>query len=288
MIANPRGLWQTIAQSGGQIVAVVRRLRQDEAAGAETAVTFHLPFANKWQVVNGGVTQESSHSWSLLSQRYAYDFFITDASGQSYSGSGAKPEDYHCFSQPILAAADGEVVALRDDVADYGRAGSCWIDWRTRDIRGNYITIRHAPGVYSLSAHLQHGSLQVAVGDKVQRGQPIARCGHSGHSTEPHLHFQVQDHPDFFLALGQPIRFAHFIQQANDDEALTAVQSGHLTKDHHVWQTAVADGLTMPVPAAQVGRGELLSTVGNFVLGLVGITYLFSQIIGWLMRLLTL
>jgi murein DD-endopeptidase MepM/ murein hydrolase activator NlpD len=47
----------------------------------------------------------------------------------------------------------------------------------------------------------------VEPGDHVERGQRIARCGNSGNSTEPHLHFHVQDHPNFFLGAGLPVRF---------------------------------------------------------------------------------
>ena len=34
-------------------------------------------------------------------------------------------------------------------------------------------------------------------GERVRRGQPIAAVGDSGNSVVPHLHFQVQEGPDF-------------------------------------------------------------------------------------------
>jgi murein DD-endopeptidase MepM/ murein hydrolase activator NlpD len=36
----------------------------------------------------------------------------------------------------------------------------------------------------------------VRPGDLVHRGAVLGLCGNSGHSTEPHLHFQLQDGPD--------------------------------------------------------------------------------------------
>src|SRR4029079_19787317 len=36
-------------------------------------------------------------------------------------------------------------------------------------------------------------SVTVQVGDRVRRGQPLAAVGNNGHSSEPHLHLQVQD-----------------------------------------------------------------------------------------------
>ncbi|MCS7071216.1 MAG: M23 family metallopeptidase, partial [Anaerolinea sp.] len=37
--------------------------------------------------------------------------------------------------------------------------------------------------------------------------QPVGQCGNSGHSTEPHLHFHIQDRVDFWTAAGLPIAF---------------------------------------------------------------------------------
>jgi len=41
-------------------------------------------------------------------------------------------------------------------------------------------------------AHLSPGSIQVKVGDHVTVGQPIAKVGNSGNTSEPHLHIQAQ------------------------------------------------------------------------------------------------
>ena len=38
------------------------------------AVQYSLPFEGEWVVINGGVTKETSHSWEIPTQRYAYDF----------------------------------------------------------------------------------------------------------------------------------------------------------------------------------------------------------------------
>src|SRR2546430_9189898 len=42
-------------------------------------------------------------------------------------------------------------------------------------------------------------------------GQRVGLCGHSGHSTEPHLHFQVQDRGNFFLAASLPLAFTNTV-----------------------------------------------------------------------------
>jgi murein DD-endopeptidase MepM/ murein hydrolase activator NlpD len=51
-------------------------------------------------------------------------------------------------------------------------------------------------------AHFQRGSVAVKAGDRVQRGQLLGKCGNSGNSSEPHLHYQLQHSAIFQDALG--------------------------------------------------------------------------------------
>ena len=63
---------------------------------------------------------------------------------------------------------------------------------------------------FVLLAHLQRGSVRVAPGQEVVAGQELARCGNSGNSTQPHVHLQVMDGADPFVARGLPMTFRHF------------------------------------------------------------------------------
>ncbi len=56
---------------------------------------------------------------------------------------------------------------------------------------GNYVRIRHESGSFSWYFHLDVNGAWVNVGDRVQRGQPIAAAGNTGRSSGPHLHYQV-------------------------------------------------------------------------------------------------
>jgi len=75
---------------------------------------------------------------------------------------------------PVLAAADGIVVAVAHTSVGYG----------------NYVMIAHGGGVITLYAHLLE--TDVAMGDKVARGKKIGLEGSSGLSTGPHVHFEVR------------------------------------------------------------------------------------------------
>ena len=55
---------------------------------------------------------------------------------------------------------------------------------------GNYLILDHGNGIYTLYAHL--ASISVADGQSVTVGQQVGVIGSTGHSTGPHLHFEVR------------------------------------------------------------------------------------------------
>lgn len=74
---------------------------------------------------------------------------------------------------PIHAAANGTVI----------KAG--WYGGY-----GNAVVISHGSGLTSLYGH--NSSLTVSVGEKVKKGQVIAKMGSTGFSTGSHCHFEVR------------------------------------------------------------------------------------------------
>ena len=54
---------------------------------------------------------------------------------------------------------------------------------------GNCLVLAHNDGLYSIYMHMQ--SLDKKVGDNISKGETIGHMGNTGHSTGPHLHFQV-------------------------------------------------------------------------------------------------
>jgi murein DD-endopeptidase MepM/ murein hydrolase activator NlpD len=181
-----------------------------------------LPFDGMWYD-GAGPSLHSHHRWAVP-QEFAHDFMRLGADGLSYSGEGKSFTDYYAYGQPVLAAADGQVVAVLDgepeDVGLLQQPGeplqtyvqriverqNQQLTRGARGIIGNHIVIRHGDE-YSFYAHLRPGSLRVKVEDTVTRGQPIAAVGSSGSSTEPHLHFHVCDGPDVMACAGIPAKF---------------------------------------------------------------------------------
>ena len=203
----PNMLRQMSRHSAGDRRAATRAI--EDPAGYHQSVRYSLPFAGEWYIVNGGTDKANAHSWNVANQRYAYDFVISDYSLRRWPREkrGARLEDYFCYGRFVLAPASGVVIEVRNDILDAPSPGTGWVEPFTQDFRGNFVTIQHADSEYSFLAHMIPGSVRVKKGDRVERGQEVGLCGNSGHSTEPHLHFHIQDRADFFEAAGLPVVF---------------------------------------------------------------------------------
>lgn len=74
----------------------------------------------------------------------------------------------------------------------------------------NAIIIKHQDSIYAAFCHLQPGSVQVSVGQRIRKGDFIGRIGHTGNSMFPHLHFQLMDSADIQHANGLPCAFEQY------------------------------------------------------------------------------
>ena len=151
---------------------------------ATDAVVLDSPLTGEWFVSNGGHSVLlNGHS---SNESNAIDFQRLDMNGRTHTGGIDAPlADYPGFGLPVLAPADGQIVGVADGYADNppGTSGD----------RANHLVVDIGGGRYVLMAHLKQGSVTVQMGDRVRRGRPIAAVGNNGHSSEPHLHLQVQD-----------------------------------------------------------------------------------------------
>ena len=149
-----------------------------------------LPFKGRWLVLWGGDTEELNLHHDVPNQRFAFDFLGANEEGETHKGEGTVNEDYLAFGREVLAPADGSVTDVITGVRD-NVPGSM----NPYSALGNAVFIRHREQEVSLFAHLKIGSIKVKVGDKVKTGQVIGLCGNSGNSSEPHLHYHLQNTP---------------------------------------------------------------------------------------------
>lgn len=90
---------------------------------------------------------------------------------------------------PIFAADSGIVTLTKSNPGGYGY----------------YIIINHGGGLSTLYAHMYPYTVTVGVGDRVRKGQVIAKVGNNGRSSGPHLHFEVRKN-------GSPVNPRHYIR----------------------------------------------------------------------------
>ncbi|WP_282189145.1 urea transporter [Maribellus sp. YY47] len=183
---RPRKLMETPVQLGNPEKNLYLYSGNLKRFPAAFPVSASLPFFGEW-TVSQGHSGEYTHKGQW---KHAWDFVITDRNGQQFKGSGDYHEDYFCFGKAVVAPFDGTVVEAVNHVED-NTIG----DVNTRENWGNTVIIQHNDTLYAKLSHLKYHSLEVKAGDQVKKGQIIGRCGNSGRSPYPHLHFQFQETP---------------------------------------------------------------------------------------------
>ncbi|WP_371778296.1 M23 family metallopeptidase [Streptosporangium subroseum] len=228
-------------------------------------VVLSLPFTGLWLARNSPARRVPSHGTDLLGERYAIDFIGVDHRHRTADRRdwrtflATEPaERFFAYGRPILAPADGVVVAVHDGEIDHAgrRSQPALVPYalgqaaRLRQgieaIAGNYLIIAlRDSGAFVALVHLRAGSIRVALGEEVTTGQPIADCGNSGNSTQPHVHVQVMDSPDLSVARGVPMAFRRFREWPRGARHLQIRESGL------PGEGAVVEPL--PVPVADAG-----------------------------------
>jgi murein DD-endopeptidase MepM/ murein hydrolase activator NlpD len=84
-------------------------------------------------------------------------------------------------------------------------------------VAGNTISLALGGGQFAYYMHLQPGSLGVKVGDRVRRGQVLARIGASGDAREPHLHFEVTTSSKLLAGEGVPYLIDRYSSKTTSD-----------------------------------------------------------------------
>jgi hypothetical protein len=209
-------IFMTIAFSRDSAIAyrLVHRVVTTEAVATGAVIgthhtTLHVlgpPLAGPdWLAADGpGNDPDNHHRRGILifdgrpviSRRYAVDWKQVKE-GVSFSGDPLDKRSFYSYGKAVLAVADGRVVTARDGLPDnipgHNEAFHPAVPITLETVAGNTITIDLGDGQFAYYFHLQPGSLLVKEGERVRRGQVLARVGCSGDAREPHLHFEVTD-----------------------------------------------------------------------------------------------
>jgi Peptidase family M23 len=192
--------------------------------GALTAVvpieTYHqktaliFPFRGKGIILQGGATNGGHRN---RSGSFAIDAFgLNDAWSIQVPGNGKTNADYLGWARPIIAPADGRIVRMRDDRPDQPIGDESNPKYYAEEFKklgggdpGNHLVIDHGDREFSMIAHFMAGSMRARDGDQVKQGQVLGKLGHSGDTTAPHVHYQLQSGPDWQNADGLPMKFVN-------------------------------------------------------------------------------
>ncbi|MBA4421189.1 MAG: hypothetical protein C0391_08570 [Anaerolinea sp.] len=148
----------------------------------------------------------TAHDHFLFTRPIAADEINWPAADYRYGGIYFGPDIVHTgvdidapYGSPVLAAAVGKVVW-----AGYGLLSE---EGNRADPYGLAVAIRHDFGyngerLYTVYAHMS--AIQVAKGQIVNPGDPIGVVGDTGHTTGPHLHFEVRLGKNNFLDTRNP------------------------------------------------------------------------------------
>lgn len=199
----------------------------------ENPLVVEFPLRGEWITPTTPAKQIPSHGTNRFGLRYAYDFLQVGEHNKRpsfhrlshlrYVIFGVPLAACYCWGAEIYAPFDGEIVALNRDyserpivhwLSDYAIALRHAYFFKESDgfekIGGNYLIIKHREGVFATFAHLQNGSINLQLNQKIKQGDYLGKVGHSGNSTSPHLHFQLMDSVDFATSKGIPCAFAHY------------------------------------------------------------------------------
>lgn len=208
--------------------------------------SYVFPLRGSWFTA-AGPSLISHHRWGSI-QEFAFDFIKIGKDQLTYKSNGENLTDYYAYGQPIYAIGDGVVVSTMDEISESSdnvkksseteseyleRVKSYQEELMRKGFKyifGNHIVIRHENNEHSSYFHLKHGSVAVKKGDRIKQGQLIAELGHSGNSTEPHLHFHISNGENIAYSRSLPVEFDNIILFPADNGNVRHLHSGQSLK----------------------------------------------------------
>jgi murein DD-endopeptidase MepM/ murein hydrolase activator NlpD len=208
--------------------------RSADLNGTEQTMFVEFPLRGEWMAPNTPGTKVPSHGTNQFGERYAFDFLQVDWSRSGRPFYGVSPLKYfmhgvpldgcYCWGKDVYAPFDGLVEVSKDGLKErpivhivtdlsYALRVTKSFDPERHGVQavaGNYVILKKKDGLYAALVHLKCGSITVAAGQYIKKGDVLGKVGHSGNSTAPHLHFQLMDSIDLHSAKGIPCGFEKY------------------------------------------------------------------------------
>ena len=170
---------QTFHDAGEHSEAAVLDVLHKSKAHASTGTSQATPHATG---PAPAAKSQSSAPAAAVPQKYAGNLRWPVDAGIVSSEFGARWGKQHKgidiaadAGEPVYAIADADVIYAGDGLRGYG----------------NVVILRHDAQMTSLYAH--NSELKVHQGDHVNQGTLISLLGNTGHSTGPHVHFEIRE-----------------------------------------------------------------------------------------------
>ena len=156
------------AAAQASINAIIAQMQAEEEAARQEAAE------NNQQYTGTGSTATGTYIWPCPSSTY-----VTSAFGMREHPLFGDERPHSGID--ISGSAGSEVLAADSGTVAVATYSSSY---------GNYVTIYHSNGDYTLYAHMS--SLAVTAGQNVTQGDVIGYVGSTGWATGPHLHFEIR------------------------------------------------------------------------------------------------
>jgi len=199
-------------------LAPFERYRAVRMVGGKRGGQWSYNYSLKWLVGKIDARHDDRYVYAL-----PWSKGLTFGVAQGYNGEqthrGKNAIDWDMpVGTSVRAARDGIIIDLKDNFYEGGISD----DLRSR---ANFVGILHSDGTVGQYVHLDYRGVKVKIGDRVRRGDVIARSGDIGFSSGPHLHFEVYTVTSSLERKTIPVRF-----RTSTNPALTLVVGAGYTR----------------------------------------------------------
>jgi murein DD-endopeptidase MepM/ murein hydrolase activator NlpD len=172
-LADDRDRLSTVESLKRSALASTRETREEFVSEAESLAAESADLAAQIKAAQDGAGSNGTGQPSAAGLTWPCDGVVTSGFGMRW-GRMHEGIDIGCaYGSPNRAAAAGAVIY----------AG--WLGGY-----GNLVVVDHGNGLSTAYAHAS--TILVSVGQRVSQGETVSLVGSTGHSTGPHLHFEVR------------------------------------------------------------------------------------------------